>query len=86
MRSGVIWRWLVVVPNARIQSVAVHRGPLNRSLGLAVLYVHTVAGPITARLGAVAQDEAMQFFTSVADAAVSSAARDTSHRWRAGEA
>lgn len=81
LRRGVVWRELVVVPQARIQSLAVHQGPILRRLDLASLHVHTVAGPISARLGAVDRREALRFFTEVADAAVAAATRDTSHRW-----
>jgi putative membrane protein len=86
LRKGAIWRSLVIVPHARMQSVAVRQGPLLRRLRLAALHVHTVAGPITPTLGAVDKDQAIHFFGAVADAAVVSAAQDSTHRWRAGEA
>ncbi|MCU1409629.1 MAG: hypothetical protein JWR04_336 [Rhodoglobus sp.] len=82
LRRGAIWRELVVVPQARMQSVAMHQGPLLRWLRLASLRLHTVAGPVIPRLGAVDADEAARFFRDVADAAVRSAGADTSHRWR----
>ncbi|MEP6478573.1 MAG: PH domain-containing protein [Rhodoglobus sp.] len=85
LRSGAVWRSLVIVPQARMQSVAMHQGPLLRRLGLASIIVHTVAGPIQPRLGAVDRDAAIGFFTDVSAAAVLSSARDTSHRWRSGE-
>lgn len=83
LRKGAIWRTLVIVPHARMQSVAVRQGPLLRSLRLAAVHVHTVAGPITPALGALDRDAAIGFFETVADAAVLSAAQDTTHRWRA---
>jgi putative membrane protein len=46
--------------------------------------VHTVAGPINARLGALDASVASGFFRDVADTAVSAAAADRTHRWRAG--
>ena len=82
LRRGAIWRQLVIVPEARIQSVAIHQGPLLRLLGLASLRVHTVAGPIEAELGAVDREAAVRFFGDLADAAVASGNTDTSHHWR----
>ena len=85
LRRGAIWRQLVIVPQPRLQSVAITQGPVLRLLGLAGIHLHTVAGPIRAELGAIDRDAALAFFGSVARAAVDSAQRDTSHRWRAGE-
>lgn len=85
LRRGAIWRHLVIVPQPRLQSVAVRQGPLQRLLRLAEVQLHTVAGPIRADLGAVDQDVALVFFGDVAEAAIHSAQRDTSHRWRSEE-
>jgi putative membrane protein len=85
LRRGAIWRQLVVVPQPRLQSVAIEQGPLLRALRLARIELHTVTGPIHADLGAIDKDAAIAFFGEVADAAVQSARRDTSHRWRSGE-
>jgi putative membrane protein len=84
LRRGAVWRELVVVPAARMQSVSLHQGPLDRALRLAEVNVHTVAGPITARLGALDASDASGFFRDVADTAVSAAAADRTHRWRGG--
>ena len=83
LRRGAIWRELIVVPSARMQSAALNQGPLLRRLRLASVRLHTVAGPVDARLGAIDETEAVRFFGEVADAAVRSAGTDTSHRWRA---
>jgi putative membrane protein len=85
LRRGAIWRQLVVVPQPRLQSVAIEQGPLLRALRLASIDLHTVPGPINAQLGAIDEDAALNFFGTAADAAVQSAGRDTSHRWRSGE-
>ncbi len=53
LRRGAIWRELAIVPTPRIQSVAVEQGPLERSLRLAGVHLHTVAGPISPRIGAL---------------------------------
>jgi len=86
LRRGAIWRELVVVPAARMQSVSVHQGPLDRALRLAGVDVHTVAGPISARLGALDVSDASGFFRDVAGTAIGAAAADRTHRWRSGGA
>jgi putative membrane protein len=85
LRKGAIWRELIVVPEPRVQSLQLTQGPLERRLGLASLLLHTVAGPITAKLGAVAQQSALDFFEKGSRSIVASASSDTSHRWRSGE-
>lgn len=82
LRRGAIWRELVVVPSARMQSLSLHQGPIERALRVASIRLHTVTGPVVARLGAIDADDAVAAFGSIADAAVASAGTDTSHRWR----
>jgi len=82
LRKGAIWRSLVLVPQARMQSVSMHEGPLLRRMGLAELRVHTVAGPISATIGAMDRGDVVDFFDEVGRAAALSAGADTSHRWR----
>ncbi|BCB83382.1 PH domain-containing protein [Phytohabitans suffuscus] len=47
-REGLLTRQVLVVPYARIQSVRVVRGPLQRRLGLATVYADTAGGPSAA--------------------------------------
>ena len=82
LRTGAIWRSLTIVPFARLQSVSVNQGPLLRSLRLAAVHAHTVAGPISPTLGALDRTDAMTFFDTVRDAAIASADTDRTHRWR----
>jgi putative membrane protein len=82
LRRGAIWRELVVVPAARMQSVSLRQGPLQRALRLAGVHVHTVAGPISARLGALDAGDASGFFRDVARTAIAAAVADRTHRWR----
>ena len=84
LRRGAIWRELVVVPAARMQSVSVSQGPLYRALRLGRVHAHTVAGPISARLGALDVGDASVFFRELSATAVAAAAADRSHRWRSG--
>jgi putative membrane protein len=85
MRRGAVWRELAIVPTPRVQSVALERGPLARALRLANVHVHTVAGPISARLGALDAGDAQRLFRDAAVAAVAAARADRTHRWRAAE-
>ena len=86
LRKGAVWRRFIVVPQARLQSVGLHQGPVLRMLRLADIQLHTVHGPIRADLDAIDVDRALEFFDAVATAAVHAGQVDTSHRWRAGEA
>ncbi len=82
LRTGAIWRGLTIVPFARLQSVSVNQGPVLRSMRLAAVHAHTVAGPISPTLGALDVTDAMGFFDTVLEAAISSADTDRTHRWR----
>ncbi|WP_022882930.1 PH domain-containing protein [Gryllotalpicola ginsengisoli] len=76
LRRGVLARALVIVPLARVQSVALHQGPLRRILGLASLVVHVVDGRVRPRLPVLAAAEAPALFERVARSAVLLASRD----------
>ncbi|MCP2031583.1 putative membrane protein [Okibacterium sp. HSC-33S16] len=80
-RRGVIWRKLDLLPLARMQSIAVSQGPLERTFRLASARAHTVVGPISASLPAIGSDEALRLFERVSLAAVEASAIDRSHRW-----
>lgn len=81
VRRGMISRELVLVPLARLQSVAIQQGPVRRMLRLASAQLHTVAGPVVASVSIVDVDEAVRLFDRVAAGALTSAHTDTSHRW-----
>jgi putative membrane protein len=46
VRSGRIFRRLVVVPHERTQSLALRQGPIQRRLHVASLHVHSTPGPV----------------------------------------
>jgi putative membrane protein len=81
LRHGVVWRRIVFVPLARLQSVEVSQGPVRRMLDLAEARVHTVEGPVHPSLSVISVDAALTLFDRVAAGAIRSAASDTSHRW-----
>ncbi|MEP6843942.1 MAG: PH domain-containing protein, partial [Pseudolysinimonas sp.] len=77
LRRGAIWRSLVVVPTARMQSVSLRQGPLLRMLRLADVHVHTVSGPIRATLDDLDADAAARFFRDVAASGIAAARRES---------
>ncbi|MCX6500843.1 MAG: PH domain-containing protein [Microbacterium sp.] len=81
LRRGVVWRKLAILPYARLQSIALHQGPLARAVGVAGVHAHTVSGPVYASLAGVDRDGALALWDDVARAAVVAASADTSHRW-----
>jgi len=86
LRLGAVWRSLVIVPLPRVQSVRVEQGPVERWLRVASVHVHTVSGPVSARIGALDAQDAQRLWSGTARRAVEAAAADTSHRWREREA
>jgi putative membrane protein len=81
LRRGAIWRELAVFPLARVQSIGIEQGPIDRALRVASAHAHTVAGRVSGRLGAIDRDTAVALFQSVEAAAVRASAADRSHRW-----
>jgi putative membrane protein len=85
-RTGALSRSLVLVPLARMQSVAIARGPIARLLDLASIRVHTVMGPVTVDLPVIETAEARELFETLAVDAVALAEADESHHWGAAHA
>lgn len=81
LRRGTIWRSLTVVPTARTQSAEVSQGPIERRLQVAKVRVHTVSGPVTAKIGAIDAEVASGLFRDVAAAGVAAIRDDRSQQW-----
>jgi putative membrane protein len=81
LRRGVVWRKLAVVPLARMQSIALHQGPIDRLTGVVSARAHTVAGPVYSYVGAVDRDAGLALFADAAAGAVHASSVDRSHRW-----
>jgi putative membrane protein len=81
LRRGVLWRTLGIVPLARMQSIALAQGPVDRALRVATLTAHVVSGSVTTAVGAIDRDDAVDAFERTAEAVVVAAAGDRSHRW-----
>jgi putative membrane protein len=85
MRRGAIWRSLAIFPLARLQSIGIEQGPVDRALSVAGIRAHTIQGRVDGRLGILDRDAALAVFEGTEAAAVVAASADRSHRW-AGEA
>jgi putative membrane protein len=81
LRRGILRRRIVLVPLARMQSIAIHQDPVDRALRVASLQAHTIAGPVSGRIGALDRDDALGLFDTAEGAALAAAAVDRSHRW-----
>ena len=81
MRRGVVWRTLALFPFARMQSIALKQGPIDRSMRVAKAQVHTVLGPVVGHLSGIDRDAALGLFAEVSSRAVRAASTDHSHRW-----
>nr|WP_247664817.1 PH domain-containing protein [Pseudoalteromonas sp. MMG010] len=44
LKKGVIWQKVTILPLARVQHIEIHRGPLERKLGLASLKLYSAGG------------------------------------------
>ncbi len=58
VRSGIMWRRIVVVPYGRLQYVDVQAGPLDRLLGVARVQLHTASAGTDAAIPGLRPDEA----------------------------
>jgi putative membrane protein len=61
VRSGRFSRVAALVPHARIQSLTLDQGPLDRSLDLASVTLVSTPGPVSARIAHLTVDEAHRF-------------------------
>lgn len=60
LRHGVVTRRSSLVPYHRIQQIDVHRGPIERAVGLASLVLRTAASSTDAELPGIAAGDAEQ--------------------------
>ena len=81
VRSGFLFRALAVVPHGRTQSLALEQGPLNRSLHLADLVLHSTPGPVSPRIHQLDERTASILFTEQASRARSARHRDIPEQW-----
>lgn len=58
VRSGIMWRTIVVVPYGRLQYVDVQAGPLDRLFGISQVQLHTASASTDAVIPGLPPDEA----------------------------
>lgn len=81
LRRGRLRRALAILPLARLQSVRIVQGPVDRALRVANLTGHTVMGPVAGGIGIIDRDDALAAWHATERAALAAAATDHSHRW-----
>ncbi len=67
VRRGILVSRLSVVPYGRMQFIDVRAGPLERSLGLATVHMHTAAAASDARIPGLERDEAARLRDRLAE-------------------
>ncbi len=67
VRRGVMFTRLSVVPYGRMQFIDVTAGPIERSVGLATVRLHTAAAASDARIPGLARDEAARLRDRLAE-------------------
>jgi hypothetical protein len=58
VRSGIMWRQIVVVPYGRLQYVDVQAGPVDRLLGISRVQLHTASASTDAAIPGLPPEEA----------------------------
>lgn len=82
IRRGRFSRKLSMAPAERMQSVAAIQGPVARVLRLANVQAQTVSGVVNTLVPIMDERDAVVLFDRLREAAISAAARDSSHRWQ----
>ncbi len=81
MRSGVLWRRLVVVPHERTQSLSIEQGPLDRRFRVSNLQFQTTPGPVNPQVHQVDSGTAQKLFHGQAARAAEARRRSGPEQW-----
>lgn len=81
LRSGVLWRQLVVVPHERTQSLSIDQGPIDRRFRVSNLQFQTTPGPVTPRVLQADSDTAWELFHGQAARAAEARRRSGPEQW-----
>lgn len=81
MRSGVLWRQLVVVPHERTQSLSIEQGPVDRRFRVANLQFQTTSGPVSPRVVQADADVAWDLFHGQSVRAAEARRRSGPEQW-----
>lgn len=82
-RSGWLWRQAQIVPHARIQSLSLHQGPLNRRFRLADVELHSTPGPVMAKVWHADLDTARLLFDEQSTRAAAARSLSGPEHWMA---
>ncbi|SDS21527.1 PH domain-containing protein [Agrococcus carbonis] len=83
LRHGRIWRSMQLVPQARVQSVAVQQGPIYGLARLARVQFHVPGSVLSPSLGAIDQQHAATLFEHAMRTVKAGIDRDASESWAA---
>lgn len=81
MRSGVLWRQLVVVPHERTQSLSIEQGPVERRFRVSNLQFQTTPGPVNPRVLLADSATAWELFHEQAARAAEARRRSGPEQW-----
>lgn len=81
LRSGVLWRQLVVVPHERTQSLSIDQGPVDRRVRVANLQFQTTPGPVSPRVLLADADAAWDLFHGQSVRAAEARRRSGPEQW-----
>lgn len=81
LRRGFFWRKLAVFPLARLQSISLSQGPIDRLQRVSGAQVHSVLGPVSGGLSGIDRDDALELLDRGSRAAALAASQDHTHRW-----
>ena len=83
LRTGRIWRSLQIVPQARVQSVALQQGPIYGLARLGRVQLHVPDTVLSPGIGAIDQGDARILFDHAMRTVKAAIARDASESWAA---
>ena len=86
LRRGLLSRELILVPHAKVQSLQLQQGPLNRWLGLASVRVHSTPGPVVPTVPHLASATAAELVRAETAAAQAARASAGPEKWLDGTA
>ncbi|WP_163543685.1 PH domain-containing protein [Occultella kanbiaonis] len=81
LRTGRIWRRMVIVPHERTQSLGLSEGPLDRRLRVANFSLHSTPGPIVPIVTHIDADVARELLVDVAERARRARREAGPERW-----
>ena len=81
LRRGILTRKLVLVPHARMQSVCVEQGPLQRRFGVATFVLHSTPGPVRPRVEHLRIDDAAELLAGQVERSALARAQAGPERW-----